>query len=87
MTSEGREMFEGDSADTSSIKFPLMLMGEERTVKRAQTVSEDPHQHEQKFLIYIFLPCTMTPQGCTMGIKKTDVFLKKLQFIHFLLSI
>ena len=43
MTSEGfGEMFEGDSADMCAGKFPVMLMGDERTVKRAQTVSEDP---------------------------------------------
>ena len=39
-------MFEGDSADTCSGKFLLMLMGEERTVKRSQTMSEDPHRRE-----------------------------------------
>ena len=51
MTSEGLgEMFGGDSADTCAGKFPLMLMGDERTVKRAQTVSEDPHRRERKFL-------------------------------------
>ena len=50
MTSEGLgEMFEGDSADTCVRKFPLVSMGDERTVKRAQTVSEDPHQRERKF--------------------------------------
>ena len=50
MTSEGLgEMFEGDSANTSTEKFPLMSMRDERMVKRAQTVSEDPHQREWKF--------------------------------------
>ena len=51
MTSEGLgEMFEGDSADTCARKFPLMLMGGQRTVQRAQTVSEDPHRRERKFV-------------------------------------
>ena len=54
MTSEGLgEMFEGDSADTCARKFPLMLMGDERTVQRAKTVSEDPHRRELK--LYYFL--------------------------------
>ena len=49
MTSEGLgEMFEGDSADMCARKFPLMLMGGEQTVQRAQTVSEDPHRREWK---------------------------------------
>ena len=42
-------MFECDSADTCAGKFPLVSMGDERTVKRAQTVSEDPHRRERKF--------------------------------------
>ena len=43
MTSEGLgEMFEGDSADTCAVKFPLTSMGAERRVSRAQTGSEDP---------------------------------------------
>ena len=51
MTSKGLgEMFEGDSADMCAEKFPLMLMGDARTVKRAQTVSEDPHWRERNFL-------------------------------------
>jgi hypothetical protein len=48
MTSEGL----GESADTCTGKFPLVSMGDERTVKRAQTVSEDPHRRERKF-VYI----------------------------------
>ena len=49
MTSEGLgEMLECDSADMCAGKFPLMFMGDERTVKRAQTVSEDPHRRERK---------------------------------------
>ena len=35
-------MFEGDSADMCVGKFSLMSWDDERTVKRAQTVSEDP---------------------------------------------
>ena len=53
MTSEGLgEMFEGDSADTCARKFPLMLMGDKRTVKRVQMGSEDPHRRERKFILY-----------------------------------
>jgi hypothetical protein len=48
MTSEVLgEVFEGDSADTCARKFPLVSMG--GRVKRAQTVSEDPHRHERNF--------------------------------------
>ena len=51
MTSEGLgEMFGGDSADTCAGKFPLMLMGDKRTVKHVQTVSEDPHRRDRKLL-------------------------------------
>ena len=43
MTSEGLgEMFEGDSADTCAGKFPLVLMGAERRVSRAQTRERGP---------------------------------------------
>ena len=50
MTSEGLgEMFEGDSADMSAEKFPLMLMG-----GRAEGLmggrAEDPHWREQNYL-------------------------------------
>ena len=55
MTSEGLgEMFEGDSSDMCAGQFPLMLMGDEQTVKRAQTVSEDPHRRERKFMKSLF---------------------------------
>jgi hypothetical protein len=48
MTSEGLvEVFKGDSADICAGKFPLCRWGDERTVKRAQTVSEDPPRREQ----------------------------------------
>ena len=43
MTSEGLgEMFEGDSADTCAGKFPLVLMGSEWRVQRAQTRERGP---------------------------------------------
>ena len=43
MTAEGLgEMFEGDSADMCAVKFPLVLMGDERMVSRAQTVERGP---------------------------------------------
>jgi hypothetical protein len=43
MTSEGLgEMFEGDSADTGAGKFPLVSMGAERRVSRAQTREQGP---------------------------------------------
>ena len=43
MTSEGLgEMFEGDSADKCAEKFPLVLMGAERRVERAQTQERGP---------------------------------------------
>jgi hypothetical protein len=51
MNSEGLgEVFKGDSVDMCTGKFPLVSMGEGQTVKRAQTVSEDPHQRERKFI-------------------------------------
>ena len=54
MTSERLgEMFKGDSADTYGGKFPLVLMGDERTVKRAQTVSEDPHRREWNIVNFL----------------------------------
>ena len=55
MTSEGLgEMFEGDSANTCDVKFPLMSMGGrapsgESSVRRPG--SEDPHRRERKFKI------------------------------------
>ena len=43
MTSEGMgEMFEGNSADTCAVKFPLVSMGGERRVSRAQTQERGP---------------------------------------------
>ena len=75
MTSEGLgEMFEGDSADTCARKFPLMLMGDERTVQRAQTVSEDPHRRERN--LYPLL----RPQK-TKDIYLTKIFLARRSLI------
>jgi hypothetical protein len=37
-----REIFEADYADTCAEKFPLMLMGAERSVARAQTRERGP---------------------------------------------
>ena len=53
MTSEGLgEVFKGDSADMCAGQCSL-VMGVERTVKRAQTVSEDPHRRERKLLKHL----------------------------------
>ena len=49
-------MFEGDSADTCAEYFRSCWWGDERTVKRAQTVSEDPHWRERKFYQLITYP-------------------------------
>jgi hypothetical protein len=43
------EVFKGYSADMFAGKSPLTLMGGRATVKRAQTVSEDPHWRERTF--------------------------------------
>ena len=52
MTSKGfGEMFEGDSADTCVGKFPLISMGPERRVSRAQTRKRGPLS-ERKFCNY-----------------------------------
>ena len=52
MTSEGLgEMFEGDSADTCAGKFPLMSMGAERRVSRAQTRERGPPSARAEFSI------------------------------------
>ena len=49
------EMFEGDFAEMCTENF-FMLMGRtSRPVKRVQTGSEDPHQHEQIFFLQFFL--------------------------------
>ena len=56
MTSEGLgEMFEGDSADTSDGKFPLMSMGgPSGGSSMHRHGSEDPHRRERK-LFFLFL--------------------------------
>jgi hypothetical protein len=43
-------MFKDDSTDMCAGKFQLMLMGGQETIKRAQTVSKDPHQREWKYI-------------------------------------
>ena len=55
------EMFEGDSADTCAGKFPLVSMGAERRVYRAQTRERGPPSAPaelanvpQEELIYVF---------------------------------
>ena len=56
MTSEGLgEMFEGDSADTCAGKFPLMSMGAECRVSRAQTRERGPHWRDWKFKKALYL--------------------------------
>ena len=51
MTSEGLgEMFEGDSADTCGGKFPLVSMGGQRRVQRAQTRKRGPPSAPAEFI-------------------------------------
>ena len=51
MTSEELvEMFEGESADTCAGKFPLVSMGVERRVSRAQTRERGPPSALVEFL-------------------------------------
>ena len=40
-------MFEGNFVEMCTAYFPLMLIGEKETVKRAQMGSEDPYWPEQ----------------------------------------
>ena len=50
MTSQGLgEMFQGDYADMCAGKFPLLSMGAEQRVSRAQTRERGPHRREGKF--------------------------------------
>ena len=52
MTSERlEEMFKGVSAERAPENFRSCRWGDERTVKRAQTGSEDPHR-QQNILTY-----------------------------------
>jgi hypothetical protein len=46
-------MFEGSFVEMFTAYFPLMLIGEEQTVKRVQMASEDPHRPEQTFFIIL----------------------------------
>ena len=58
MTSEGLgEMFEGDSADTCAGKFPLVSMGAERRVSRAQTRERGPQSALAEFPIIVIGMC------------------------------
>ena len=51
MTSEGLgEMFEGDSADTCAEKFPLVSMGDEQRVSRAQTQELGPPSFMERYV-------------------------------------
>ena len=56
MTSEGLgEMFEGDSADMCAGKFPLVSMGAERRVLRAQTRERGPPSALAEFFMILFV--------------------------------
>ena len=47
-------MFEGDSADTGALKFPLMLMGGQAEGLACTPRSEDPHRREHKLQLLLF---------------------------------
>ena len=47
-------MFEGDSAVTCALKFPLMLMGGQEEGLACTPRSEDPHRREQKLPLLQF---------------------------------
>jgi hypothetical protein len=54
MTSEGfGEMFEGDSAVTGAGKFPLVSMGAEQRVTRAQTRERGPPSELAEILFFL----------------------------------
>ena len=56
MTSEGLgEMFEGDSADTCTGKFPLTSLGSERRVSRAQTRERGPPSALAEFFSFLLI--------------------------------
>ena len=58
MTSEGLgELFEGDSEDTVTGKFPIVSMGAERRVLRAQTLERGPPSALAQILttVYFFI--------------------------------
>ena len=46
-------MFEGVQTCAPQ-KNPLILIWDERTIKRAQTVSEDPYRRERKFVSVLY---------------------------------
>ena len=46
-------MFEGNFVEMCAAYFPLMLIGEEQTVKSAQMGSEDPNRPEQTLFIIL----------------------------------
>ena len=51
MTSEELgEMFEGDSADMCTVKFPLMLMGGRANGQACADGEQGPHRREWKFV-------------------------------------
>ena len=53
MTSEGLgEMFEGDFADTCAENFPMVSMGAEQRVERAQTRERGPPAAPAEICIY-----------------------------------
>ena len=58
MQSEGlAEMFEGDSADTCTGKFPLVSMGGASGGSRVHRPgSEDPHRRDWKLAIILTIP-------------------------------
>ena len=63
MTSEGLgEMFEGDYADMCADKFPLVSMGAEQGVKRAQTGKQDPIGAGGYFFFYLATACLVACQ-------------------------
>jgi hypothetical protein len=66
-------MFEGVQTCAPQ-KNPLILIWDERTIKRAQTVSEDPYRPERKLifliLVVVFLPPLFkTSEGIVVGFK------------------
>ena len=71
MTSEGLgEMFEGDSADMCARKFPLVSMGAEQRVSRAQTRERGPPSVLAEILYYNSLEKTNTTRKAKRHIIK-----------------
>ena len=70
MTSERlEEMFKGVSAERAPENFRSCRWGDERTVKRAQTVSEDPHRRERKFFFLLSEVLTFLPERRQLGLR------------------